>query len=372
MSARRAIGIGVSCFFLLAAGCSQIEGLFGQSSSPPPAVSNPPPSADANDAPAPDALAAKVKTYTDELAPHLHEHHADAIADTPATQPATQPVEAATDEIPSSMALSPFQPETSPPPTVAPVAPSPSAPQANAIAPPTNDANFPMTVPEHADADTAALPAADTSGGLDTTSWSSDQLGRKLARHIQDYPKDLEGQLDYELLMFIQEQPVPDMTAMSGLSAEDREVLAAIMDGLSNFRSVVHNDSNALLGSKVKPLLDMSDRLRSQAELTLNSLVLCSQVKSYGVYVPMDPPRFAAGQANETIVYCEVQNFQSQLTGENQWQTKLTEEMTLYTESGQQVWPDKSDPQPVTDLCRERRHDFFIAKLVTLPQELAA
>jgi hypothetical protein len=172
--------------------------------------------------------------------------------------------------------------------------------------------------------------------------------------------------------MFVEGQPVPQMGAMSGLHAEDRELLSAILDGLSNFRSVIKTGDNVLLEAKARPLLDMAERLRTQAELNIPSVALCTQVQSFGVFKPLDASTLVAGVDHQVIVYCEVQGFQSQLTPDSQWQTKLSQEMTLYTETGQPVWPDKSDPQSVIDLCRQHRHDFFVAKLVTLPGSLSA
>ena len=69
------------------------------------------------------------------------------------------------------------------------------------------------------------------------------------------------------------------------------------------------------------------------------------------------------------MLYCEVENFSSQLDEHQFWQTKLTQEAVLYSENGMQVWADKN--QQINDSARRRRHDFFIVKLLKIPSNLA-
>jgi hypothetical protein len=122
-----------------------------------------------------------------------------------------------------------------------------------------------------------------------------------------------------------------------------------------------------LQSAKVRPLVELGTRLRAQSELTIPTLALCKKVKGFGVYDPMDP-EFAAGREQPVIVYCEVENFASQLNEQQQWETKLKQEVVLYTEGGLPVW--QAQPHTVTDLSRNRRRDFFVVEMVTLPGNL--
>ncbi len=122
-----------------------------------------------------------------------------------------------------------------------------------------------------------------------------------------------------------------------------------------------------LLSEKVKPLLDMADRVRSQAELTIPVIAICSNVLRFGVYDPM-PTTLCAGVDNPIIIYCEVGNFSSQQDDKGMWETRLSQEAVLYTETGYPAWRDKS-VMPA-DLSRNRRHDFFVGKKVMLPKTL--
>lgn len=205
-------------------------------------------------------------------------------------------------------------------------------------------------------------------GGSDAPGEAGEAVHRKLAQQAKDNPKDIAAQLDYQLLQFVRGEAVPQLDNIASLSAEDREVLAAILDGLSNFRNAARADTNMLLSQKVRPILDMADRLRSQSELAIPTLALCTEVKGYGSYDPIEPARFVAGQEVRAVIYCEVANFTSRNNERKLWETRLTQQAVLYTESGLSVWQDKS--KTITDLSRNRRHDFFIAKLVRLPANL--
>jgi hypothetical protein len=123
-----------------------------------------------------------------------------------------------------------------------------------------------------------------------------------------------------------------------------------------------------LLSRKIKPLMDMSERLRSQADLTIPTIVLCRSVDRFGIYDPVEPARFPVGKEQKVIVYCELANFASILNDKQLWETRLTWDMTLYAEQGMSVWSDKTDH--VTDNSRSRLHDFFVCKAISLPQTL--
>ena len=52
------------------------------------------------------------------------------------------------------------------------------------------------------------------------------------------------------------------------------KLIAAVIDGLINFRNGLRQDNNMLLSRKVRPLLEMADRLRSQADLKIPVIAL--------------------------------------------------------------------------------------------------
>ena len=192
----------------------------------------------------------------------------------------------------------------------------------------------------------------------------SDELEATLARTIKTNPRDLSAHFDYQLLQFLRGEPVPQLTAISTLAAEDREVVAAVMDALSNFRTNVKSTENVMLSRKVRPLVELSDRLRGAAGLRIPTATLCTKVDGFGIYEPAEP-RFPAGRESRVILYCEIENFASQLNAKNQWETRLTLETTLYDGRGTRVAVEER--RPVTDLSRNRRRDFFARGIIRIP-----
>lgn len=207
----------------------------------------------------------------------------------------------------------------------------------------------------------AMVPRPSLSGG-------SDVLADKLSRRIKDYPRDVSAHLEYQLLQFLFDQPTPQISALASLPTEDREMLSAVLDGLTNFRNALRADNNMLLSKKIKPILDMAERLRGQADLTIPAMALCTRVNGFGSYDPIEPARFITGRETPLIVYCEVANFASNLNDRQLWETRLNWDLILYTEQGMSVWSDKT--QTIIDTSRNRRHDFFMLKKITLPPTL--
>jgi len=129
---------------------------------------------------------------------------------------------------------------------------------------------------------------------------------------------------------------------MAGLAPEDRELLSALMDSLTNFRNQLRQNNNMLFSKKIGPLVDLSDRLKSQAELSVPTLTFVTGALAYGVYTPMSPARFIAGKVHTAGVYYEVENFTSQLNENKMYETKLTQSIVLYAESsGFSAWSDR-------------------------------
>jgi hypothetical protein len=261
------------------------------------------------------------------------------------------------------------EPETAPQALVKPAIAenTPTIPNQPTVAAPTGAAGPLPTAVAYLDPAKAALAPAPVPSASSATTTSSSALDERLGRLVKDYPKDVSAQFEYQLLQFLENQQVPQMQVLSALPAEDRELLTAIVDGLSNFRNTLRLDNNMLLSKKVRPILDLAERLRSQAELSIPTLVLCNKVDGFGTYEPVDP-RFPANKDTTTGVYCEVENFSSQKNDKQLWETKLKQQVVLYTETGMQVW--QAEPAVANEAVRTRRRDFFLVKLVTIPSTL--
>jgi hypothetical protein len=228
-------------------------------------------------------------------------------------------------------------------------------------------ANAPARAEEPATRPAAAAAAAANPPRM--MSAASDQLLEKLSRRVKDYPRDVSAHLEYQLLQFLLDEQVPQLSSLAALPTEDRELITAVLDGLALFRNTLRSDNNMLLSRKIHPLLEMSDRLRSQADLVIPSIALCNSVNGFGKYDPIEPARFAAGAEHRVVIYCEIANFSSNLNKDKMWETRLKQDMTLFTEGGVPVWSDKTEE--IADAARVRRQDFFVNKRLVIPGNLS-
>ncbi|HEV8293621.1 MAG TPA: hypothetical protein VGP94_16925 [Tepidisphaeraceae bacterium] len=192
---------------------------------------------------------------------------------------------------------------------------------------------------------------------------TADELLSKLSRAVKDDPKNLSAHIDLQFLHVLLGHSTPQMDTIVPLSAEDRELIAAVLDGFSNFRATTRAEFGGVLGKKIRPLLDMADRLRAQADLRIPSLALCTRVDGFGNYEPIT--HLFANREYPVILYCEIENFSSHLSANKYWETNLTQECLLYNASGQRIWEDKRTA--IADTCRNRRRDFFVVKMIRIP-----
>lgn len=196
-----------------------------------------------------------------------------------------------------------------------------------------------------------------------------DELSQRISDDLKNSPRDPAANLNYQIVRFLKDEQAPDLASLSSLSAEDREAISAVMDGLSNFRAVLRADPNGMPAKKVRPLVAMSDRLRAQTDLQIPTTVLCSAVRGYGAYDPIHTP-FVEGRENRALLYCEVSGFASRLGESGMWETQLSEEVVLFR-GDTEVWRKQKVDQ-IPDKCRNRRHDFFVTNLVQFPASLTA
>jgi hypothetical protein len=303
-----------------------------------------------------EALAQRAATYAQTVAPLMS---GQLKPKPPETIERTEPVTVPTKSAPQEAAPAPISPRVKPADPRAFAANTPARPDVQV----TRQALTPL------EAAPPAPPQQQQQFQQQPAPAPADSLITALARRAADYPQDLSAQSDNQLGKLLKEESVPDLQSMAGLPPEDRELLGALMDSLTNFRNQLRQNNNMLFSKKIGPLVELGDRLKAQAELAIPTFTFVSQAPAFGVYEKLDPARFIAGKPHTVGVYYEVENFASQLNDKQMYETKLTESIVLYTESsGLPVWTDRKTN--LHDLAHRRRHDFFNAKNITLPASL--
>jgi len=148
------------------------------------------------------------------------------------------------------------------------------------------------------------------------------------------------------------------------LNAVDQQIYQDLLASLNNLDPA----AIAPLANRVAPLIETAQKWQTEADITLPKLVLATRVESYGVYTPIDA-KFKAGEKHTAIIYCEVANFSTKKSGDNWYETRLSQQETLATEDGLLLW--RPNAETVEDRSMNQRRDFYLVKKITIPDNLA-
>ena len=166
-----------------------------------------------------------------------------------------------------------------------------------------------------------------------------------------------------------------DPTLLESLKPMQREAVERLHTVFLRLQSQAADpemiDRTALgLGFDRKSLETLLADAFGQAPLTISHADLCRSVAGYGVYEPMGSHNFLSGQVNRAIIYVEVEDFAAAPVGDDQHEVKLVQELVLYKESdGLAVW--RHEPTQIVDRSRNRRRDFYIVQMISLPARLS-
>jgi hypothetical protein len=182
-------------------------------------------------------------------------------------------------------------------------------------------------------------------------------------------PNDLAEQYRLRMMYLIEGQDEKALAPAQGMDAETQQILQAQIRALISARSGSGRDAAARAMDLLMPIEELRTQLRARADLQVPKVVLCTDIGGFGVYKPIDPPQFPAGQKNPVIVYIEVDNFKSEKTPSNLHRTLLSLRPSLLNKSGEELWSATHDN--IEDLSRQQRHDFFLTLNETLPASLS-
>jgi hypothetical protein len=164
---------------------------------------------------------------------------------------------------------------------------------------------------------------------------------------------------------------VPD--ALPGLTPREREIVGLMQDFFRQLGEDLaeRGDPEVLVGAIDK----LSQALHTQPQLVLPEAALCSRVGGFGDYdeFPVNDDgryRFLAQDGQQAVVYVEVEDFTSERNKKGEWVTELSQQLVIFSDrDGIPVW--REDWQLGTDVSKNRREDFFIVQVITLPPQLS-
>lgn len=161
--------------------------------------------------------------------------------------------------------------------------------------------------------------------------------------------------------------------AIGVLTQREREILECMQAFFSDIGSQLQATGDPEVVVAAADALGSS--LASHPQLSVATVALCSRVEGFGDYDEFsknDAGRysFLAHSGQQVVVYVEVDDYQSERNDKEQWVTELSQQLVIYSDrDGIAVW--REDWQVGVDASKNRRKDFFIVQLITLPRQLS-
>jgi hypothetical protein len=198
---------------------------------------------------------------------------------------------------------------------------------------------------------------------------SLDKLISKLENKLKERPGDTATQVKLHLIYAMLGQWQEALKNNGGKDSTGGELaknLASIIKVFDN--SSISSAEQANQAMQI--LNNLQDILRRQADMKVNNIQLCREVKNFAYYTKMPVDYFVSGRRLPVIVYFELENFTSKKINEDAYQTLLAVTMEILDNQGKVLW--RQHDERIEDMANKQRHDFYIARLITLPPGLPA
>ena len=199
----------------------------------------------------------------------------------------------------------------------------------------------------------------------------------ELSREAYHQATFSDAPLRHLLVIVAQSVLSPDrqlqVDAIPGLTDRERELLSEMQTFYTKLGQELaqSGDPEALPDA----VAELHRSLTKEPQLHLNHAALTSRVSGFGAYDEFktnDAGRYAflAHSSQQTVVYMEIEDFTSELNTNAEWVTELSQQLVIFSDrDGIPVW--RQPWQPVVDVTKNRRHDFYIVQVITLPEQLS-
>lgn len=304
----------------------------------------------------------------------------------PQTQTAVQPVAhaaahpspAPSRQSPIELALATEPPMASSGQSIAPIVqPSRQAPIAVANVSQTPAANTVQVTPNdqavQIDGATAKVEEPANAQSIDVVDWSHrveqalTGLNAKLAKDNLDRDERARLEILRRLLFVATNQRDEAVSPIEQLDEDEREYWKHQMHGLLvSLDTDGKHPTTRRAAIALRELRDATNYLANLSTLDVNNLRFCNEVLSYGEYRAFDSYSFRA--KDEVVLYVEIDNFAAHARGDD-FETELHGSYEIVDSAGRRV---ANVVLPVDkQLSANRRRDYFIAYLITLPSQIA-
>jgi hypothetical protein len=182
-------------------------------------------------------------------------------------------------------------------------------------------------------------------------------------------PQDLEARLRLRIMYVVLGEDDRALAPIEDLDEDEERLLLTHLKALTVARSRGGKSPASPPEEQLAAFEDQWRLVRVRADLVVRAVVLCSEVRGFASYTAIEPAEFPAGRTGMAHVYVELENFKSETTPMGLYRTELSVRTKLRDASGK-ILDDSFAGKP-SDLCRERRREFFLTiPRFTIPSQL--
>jgi hypothetical protein len=234
-------------------------------------------------------------------------------------------------------------------------------------------ASAPPSLAASAKTSTPDLATDEATDATETIPWST-QLAETIRalehdlQHGQPTPQEAARyQASLRILYLLADRKNDALRALPDADADEQEYWNAQLHGLHVLladEGTPLKDRRAALA--LRSLREAVDHLSAAATLDLTNVVLCKQVSIWGTYEEFARYEFQPDQ--EVLLYMEVENFASESTSQG-YATEFVSSYRVFDAAGRRL--AEHEFPTASEVCRQRRHDYFIRYPMHIPRDLA-
>lgn len=182
-------------------------------------------------------------------------------------------------------------------------------------------------------------------------------------------PADFNAQLHLRMLYLAADRSADARAPWPGGSAGERRTLTALIEAAVAIGACKTEPGDATDPHEgaLAAVENLRQRLAEQAALKVRAIRLASRVDGFGVLTPFDGPSLRPGQW--VIVYCELENLTSRAEPAGLHRSELSLRAEVLGIDGRSVLVEED--KQVVDRSLNPRRDFFLARRLRLPADLA-
>jgi hypothetical protein len=184
-------------------------------------------------------------------------------------------------------------------------------------------------------------------------------------------PTNIEEQFKLRSMFLFEGRDDEALAPIKGVTPDVEEIMLGQLRSMQATRSGTGANPATWANRQLEALSQLQEKLRARADLQVPKVVLCTEIKRFGVYTPFQSSDFAAGAPHDVLIYVEVDNFESKPTSGGEYRTRLAAKLSLLSRDGDELV--SIDEPNIEDFSLGVRRDFFLAfGPITIPATLPA